>query len=46
MTTRLPYHAPALESLGSIEGLTQTSNLPQQSTDGAGYGPGTAPPGS
>jgi hypothetical protein len=43
---RLPYHGPTLESLGSIEKLTQAEALPNQSTDGAGYGPGTPPPGS
>jgi hypothetical protein len=42
---RLPYAAPALESLGSIRELTQTGGNPNTSPpDGAStYGPGAGP---
>jgi hypothetical protein len=46
MNQRLHYHAPTLDSLGAIEKLTQSDPLPNQSTDGSGYGPGTPAPGS
>jgi hypothetical protein len=41
---RLPYAAPTLESLGSIEQLTQAGGIPSDGPDsGTSYGPGTAP---
>jgi hypothetical protein len=46
MSSRLPYRPPKLESLGSIEKLTQTDTTPTNATDGNGYGPFTPPPGS
>jgi hypothetical protein len=41
---RLPYAVPNLESLGSIEQLTQAGGIPTDGPDGPNsYGPGLAP---
>ena len=41
---RLAYHAPALESLGSLAELTKTDTSTDLGDDGPAYGPGV--PGS